>query len=524
MHTLGDVPRSKPPRRPRKGPTPPQSLASGPNLGPDLAELITGSTSADLQQLFGQLMSATPFGASTLVPSRRRPRREDVVTYRIRVDLDEAKPPIWRRLELASDVTLDQLHDIVQAAMGWTDSHLHEFAKGDNPTDRRAEHYRPQESLDNDLPGVDEVSVRLDEVLVEPGDRLFYNYDFGDDWSHTLRLEAVSPREPEQPRAACLAGARVCPPEDCGGIWRYHDLLRTLSQPADADNEELLEWVGPDFDPGRFDVAEVNSVLAEMDRFDHLHDSVLSSVDPASPLGDLLARMEVLPAELVEAIEAARQPSVEPGIEAKSAMLERFQRLLDQVGDAGITLTQAGYLPPAHVEAVADILRLEDSWIGKNNREVQTYPVLEFRESAQRLGLLRKAHNRLTLTKAATRARTDVNTLWHLVTGGLPLGLTTRGPEARASLDAGLLLLIGVAAGAPRAERTELVAECLDLLGWRQGPFAALSDRDVQELLGPTEAVLEHVGAIPRKAYRDPTADGPPDPAGAAFARATLGL
>ncbi len=446
------------------------------------------------------------------------------MTYRIRIDLDDAEPPIWRRLDVASDLTLNRLHDIVQPAMGWTDSHLHEFASGDDARDRLAEHYRPQASLDNDLPGLDEVSVRLDEVLVEPGDRLFYNYDFGDDWSHTLRLEAVSPREPGQPSAICLAGARACPPEDCGGIWRYHDLLRTLSQPAEADNEELLEWVGPDFDPARFDVDDVNSTLVHMDRLDHLHDSVLSSVDPASPLGDLLSRIDLIPVELLVAIEAALQPTVEPDVEAKAAMLERVNRLLDQVGDAGITLTQAGYLPPAHVEAVAEFLRLDDIWIGKNNREVQTYPVLEFRESAQRLGLLRKVHNRLTLTKAAARARTDVNALWQVVTAGLPLGLTTRGPEARASLDAGLLLLIGVAAGAPRLERTELVAECLDILGWRAGQFAALSDRDVQELLGPTEAVLEHVGAIPRKAYRDPAADRPPDGAGAAFARAALGL
>ena len=150
--------------------------------------------------------------------------------------------------------------------------------------------------------------------------------------------------------------------------------------------------------------------------------------------------------------------------------------------------------------------------------------MLESRELAQRLGLLRKAHNRLTLTKAATRARTDVNALWRLVTGGLPLGLTTRGPEVRASLDAGLLLLVGVAAGEARAERTELVAEGLDVLGWRAGAFAALSDRDVQELLSPTQAVLVHVGAIPRKAHRDPAADDPPDGAGAAFAKATLGL
>ncbi len=469
-------------------------------------------------------MSRTPLGASTPVPSRRRPPREDVATYRIRVDLDGANPPIWRRLELASDLTLARLHDIVQTAMGWTDSHLHEFASGDSPTDRLAEHYRPQASLDDDVLGVDEASVRLDEVLAEPGDRLFYSYDLGDDWSHTLRLEAVSPREPEQPAAACLAGARACPPEDCGGIWGYQDLLRTLSRPESADAEDLLEWVGPGFDPGRFDADEVNATLVRMGQFDQVHPSVLSSVDPASTLGDLLSRMDLIPAELVEAIQAARQLIAEPDIGEKSAMLQRFMRLLDHVGDAGIALTQAGYLPPANVAAVADILSLKDTLIGKNNREVQTYPVLEFRELAQRLGLLRKAHNRLTLTKAAARARTDVNALWHLITSGLPLGLTTRGPEVRASLDAGLLLLIGVAAGGPRTERTELVAACLDMLGWRAGPSAALSDRDVQELLGPTGAVLEHVGAIPRKAYRDPSGDGPPDRAGAAFARAALGL
>jgi hypothetical protein len=234
--------------------------------------------------------------------------------------------------------------------------------------------------------------------------------------------------------------------------------------------------------------------------------------------------MKLLPPTLLEALEAARQPMVEPDIAAKSAMLDRFSRLLDRVGAQGITLTQAGYLPPAHVEAIAEFLRLDDVWIGKNNREVQTYPVLEFRESAQRLGLLRKAHNKLTLTKAAARARVDVDALWRLIAGGLPLGLTTRGPEARASLDAGLLLLIGVAAGAPRNGRTQLVAECLGLLGWRINPFVALRDRDVQELIGPTEGVLENVGVIPRTAFVDPVADGPPEAAGSAFAKAALGL
>lgn len=469
-------------------------------------------------------MSANPFGPPPAVPSRLRPQRDEVVTYQLRVDLDDAKPPIWRRLELASGLTLDRVHLILQTAMGWTDSHLHEFASGENRTDRLAEHYRPQDSLDNDLPGIDEATVRLDEVLVEPGDRLFYNYDFGDDWSHTLRLESVSSRRPDQPAATCLAGARSCPPEDCGGIWGYSELLDALSQAPDGGNQELLQWVGPHFDPDRFEVAEVNSALDQLDRIGVLTDGALSSIDPASPLGELVTRMARVPIEFVEAIDAAGRAVAELGTERKSAMLERFASLLDLVGTSGITLTQAGYLPPAQVEAVARILRLENSWIGKNNREVQTYPVLEFRELAQRLGLLRKAHNKLTLTKAAAVARDDPSALWRIVTGGLPLGLTTRGPEAQASRDAGLLLLVGVAAGSPRTERNRLVGDCLSVLGWRVDPVTPLSDRDVRQLVDPTETVLEHVGAIPRYSFGNPCVDGPPNESGMAFARAALDL
>ena len=508
------MPRSKPPRHPRrKGPTPPRTSAPDPNLPPEIAQLV------------GQLRAASsPFERARPVPSRRRPPREEAVTYRIRVELDDVEPPIWRVLELASDLPLDRMHDLLQTAMGWTDSHLHEFASGDSPTDRLAEHYRPQQSIDNDLQGIDESTVRLDEVLVEPGDRLFYGYDFGDDWAHTLLLEAVVPRDPGMPSAHCLAGARACPPEDCGGVWGYHNLLAALRDPSAPDRDELMEWIGPNFDPEFFDVKHVNDVLARVDRIERARAGVLTVVDPATPLGELLSRMVLLPELLTDAVTAARLPTVEPDLATKTAMLRAHSQLLELVGDKGVTLTQAGYLPPALVEAVSDVLNLDDIWIDKNNREVQTYPVLEFRESTQRLGLLRKAHNKLTLTKTGLRARADVEALWRTVADGLPLVLTTRGPEVRASHDAGLLLLLGVAAGYPRAERTALVSECLDILGWRPSPFSSLSERDVQELLGPTETVLEHVGAIPRTAWRDRNADRSPDPAGAAFARAALGM
>ena len=113
-------------------------------------------------------------------PSRRRPRRADVVSYRVRVDLNGTKPPLWRRLELASDLFLDQVHEVMQAAFGWTDSHLHQFGSGPGHYGPATEHYLCPFQVEEGDPGVPEEDVRLDEVLAEPGDKLFYDYDFGD--------------------------------------------------------------------------------------------------------------------------------------------------------------------------------------------------------------------------------------------------------------------------------------------------------------------------------------------------------
>ncbi len=515
---------SEPPRKKsRPGPTPPRSGEGRADLPPEFAQLLAGATPADLRQLFDRVMSVSPLERAEAVPSRRRVPPAEVTTYRIRVDLQEAKPPIWRRLEVASDLTLDRLHTILQTAMGWTDSHLHDFISGAAATDRSAEHYRPQSCIDQDLEGVDETSVRLDELLADAGDRLFYSYDFGDDWTHTIRLEAVSPREPDRPVAVVTAGARACPPEDCGGVWGYRDLLHALRNPG-ADNEEVLAWLGSEFDPDRFDLAAVNAALEQVERIGRIDELVRSAVDRSTPLGALLARMPNLPDELGSAVETALRPAAPPDVSIKGAMLAPYLGLLELVGDSGVRLTAAGYLPPAMVEALSELLRLDDIWIGKNNRESLTYPVLDFRESAQRLGLLRKAANTVALTKAGQRARADADALWRHLAGALPLRLPTRGPEARASVDAGLLSLVGVAAGLTRASRFKLVTEGLDALGWRAASRAPLDRQDVRSLLRPTDSVLEIIGATPRQAFHDRTDDGRPDAAGVAFARRALAL
>ncbi|MFF2112534.1 plasmid pRiA4b ORF-3 family protein [Rhodococcus koreensis] len=163
--------------------------------------------------------------------TRSHTRRSQPATFQVRVHLDDAKPPIWRRLLLSSELMLDELHAVLQQAMGWTDSHLHQFLVGENKVDRFAEQFHMQFMLDEGADGVLENRVRLDELPAEPKDRLFYRYDFGDGWEHTLVMEKVLPRADDEPPALCIGGARACPPEDCGGIWGYHHLLQDLGIP-----------------------------------------------------------------------------------------------------------------------------------------------------------------------------------------------------------------------------------------------------------------------------------------------------
>lgn len=134
------------------------------------------------------------------------------------VELTGTQPPVWRRVDLASDLFLDRIHDVLQMVMGWQDYHLHQFASGGQAHDPKAENYVMPAGLAEGIVGIDERRVRLDEVLVGPGDRLFYEYDFGDSWSHTLDLEEVIDRSPGADPARCVGGEWACPPEDCGGI------------------------------------------------------------------------------------------------------------------------------------------------------------------------------------------------------------------------------------------------------------------------------------------------------------------
>lgn len=186
----------------------------------------------------------------------RRPRSTKTAPtstiYQLRITLLEVDPPVWRRLLIPADATLGDLNFILQAAMGWTNSHLHQFTiDGMDYSDPRFEVEGAE----------DEFAVTLADVV--PAERLRFNllYDFGDAWDHEITVEKILPREAGKRYPVCVAGERACPPEDCGGVWGYGNFLEAIRDPENEEHDSMLEWVGGSFDPEAFDVAALNNRL-----------------------------------------------------------------------------------------------------------------------------------------------------------------------------------------------------------------------------------------------------------------------
>jgi pRiA4b ORF-3-like protein len=170
----------------------------------------------------------------------------------LKITLRYIKPPIWRRILITDDFTLGELHSIIQRTMGWCGGHLHEFRvprRGFGPPLRRfgaGEEGQEDENI-----------IRLSEVLFRKRQVLLYEYDFGDGWLHEVLLEETLPLDANQVYPTCIAGAQACPPEDCGGVPGYYNILEALKKPNVAANAELLEWCG-EYDPAAFDLESAN--------------------------------------------------------------------------------------------------------------------------------------------------------------------------------------------------------------------------------------------------------------------------
>jgi hypothetical protein len=185
--------------------------------------------------------------------------KEPGKTYQLKIELEGSSPPIWRRVLVPGNISLGRLHAVIQLVMGWDNAHLHQFI-----IDKQI--YSDPEFELNEAGGaprvLNEKRTLLTEIAPRAGKVLVYEYDFGDSWTHRIKVEKILEQGPSTGSAVqCIDGARACPPEDCGGVWGYQDMLQVLKDPKHEEYESTLEWLGDDFDPESFGLEKINNFL-----------------------------------------------------------------------------------------------------------------------------------------------------------------------------------------------------------------------------------------------------------------------
>ena len=348
---------------------------------------------------------------------------------RVRLDLKGAKPPIWRRIDIRSDLRLDNVHQVIQASFEWMDYHLYRFSIGGDPFDWKSECFvGPGDDDDSTERIVTSDEVRLDETLAKPGDVLHYVYDYGDCWDIRILLEEILP------------------------------------------------------DPAQFDVDEVNDNLSEFS-------SGEAGLELRPDLTILISRLTGK--VQVDAQARAQSLTQEPltSADAREHALTPIMWFLQYVGTTGLTLTAAGYLRPVDVIAAAGQIPAASWWYGERNRQSQTIPVLYFREGLQSVGLLRKAKGRLDLTKAGTKAMSDSEALWLHLIERLPEGK----PGTFAGHAGLLLLLQVASSPAGAKDPYARIAAALNSVGWRAHGDELVREYDAMWADEHTQSLLRNL-------------------------------
>ncbi len=178
--------------------------------------------------------------------------------YQFKITLKDIKPPVWRRIQVPESYTFWDLHVAIQDAMGWLDYHLHIFRIINPSTGMKEEIGVPDEEFKSDTRTRQGRRRKIADYFLMDNPKADYQYDFGDNWEHTIELEEIVARSEDAQYPVCIAGKRSCPPEDCGGPWGYQNFLKIIKTPDDEEYEEMLEWAGGNFDPEVFDIKNVH--------------------------------------------------------------------------------------------------------------------------------------------------------------------------------------------------------------------------------------------------------------------------
>jgi hypothetical protein len=179
-------------------------------------------------------------------------------SWQLKIQLLDVIPTVWRRLVVPETITLPKLHQVFQAALGWTNSHLHEFVIGG------VRYSEPDPDFDDELEHVDERGIKLHKALGIDARCFDYVYDFGDDWHHVVLVEDQHIDAKRRTSIRCIDGENACPPEDVGGAFRYEEFLTAIGDPSHEEHKTYREWSGGRFDPRRFDLDAANRALGKI--------------------------------------------------------------------------------------------------------------------------------------------------------------------------------------------------------------------------------------------------------------------
>jgi Plasmid pRiA4b ORF-3-like protein len=184
-------------------------------------------------------------------------KKKDKKVYQFKITLQDMKPPIWRRIQVPESYTFWDMHVAIQDAMGWTDTHLHHFEIVNLLTGVKEEIGIPDEEGITDIEIHAGWKKNIADYFTNDNSKAHYVYDYGDNWEHAIKLEKILDPKEGVHYPMCIAGARACPPEDCGGVGGYEEFLEAIMDPNHEGYDEMLEWAGGDFDPDHFDPDDV---------------------------------------------------------------------------------------------------------------------------------------------------------------------------------------------------------------------------------------------------------------------------
>jgi hypothetical protein len=181
--------------------------------------------------------------------------------YYLSVTLEGSKPRVWRDILVPSNLTLEDLHYVIQTVMGWGNCHLHQFIAEKVLYSETIDDSDPYELKGGDTDDRNEQQYIISQLLNEEKTTMIYEYDLGDSWIHKIELKKVLPADTEVRRPRCIKGEQACPPEDCGGIWGYADILESLQNTKTSERDKLLTGLDNAFNPNYFDMEAVNKTL-----------------------------------------------------------------------------------------------------------------------------------------------------------------------------------------------------------------------------------------------------------------------